>query len=73
MPTADVAERTFADLLYYLGETEPERVALVRSRDEAVGALESPSERSARMTLLADLRAGRPRSSSRRSRRCVST
>jgi transcription-repair coupling factor (superfamily II helicase) len=60
VPTADVAERTFADLTYYLGESEPRSVALVRPRDEAVGALESPSERSARMTLLADLCAGRP-------------
>ncbi len=57
-PTPDVAERAFADLLYYLGEDEPEQVALLRSRDEALGAIESPSERSARMTLLADLAAG---------------
>ncbi len=61
VPTPDAAERAFADLLYYLGETEPERVALLRSRDEAIGAIESPSERSARMTLLADLSEGRPR------------
>jgi transcription-repair coupling factor (superfamily II helicase) len=54
VPTPEVAERAFADLLYYLGEEEPETVALLRSRDEAVGAMESPSERSARMTLLAD-------------------
>ncbi len=60
-PTPDVAERAFADLLYYLGEDEPEQVALLRSRDEALGAIESPSERSARMTLLADLAAGAPR------------
>jgi transcription-repair coupling factor (superfamily II helicase) len=60
VPTADVAERTFADLTYYLGEVEPRQVALVRPRDESVGALESPSERSARMTLLADLCARRP-------------
>ena len=59
VPTADVAERTFADLTYYLGESESRSVALVRARDEAVGALDSPSERSARMTLLADLCAGR--------------
>jgi transcription-repair coupling factor (superfamily II helicase) len=58
VPTPDVAERAFADLLYYLGEDEPEHVALLRSRDEALGAIESPSERSARMTLLADLAAG---------------
>jgi transcription-repair coupling factor (superfamily II helicase) len=60
VPTADVAERTFADLAYYLGESEPRTVALVRPRDDDVGALESPSERSARMTVLADLCAGRP-------------
>ncbi len=58
--TPDAAERGFADLLYYLGE-QGDRVALLRSRDEAVGAIESPSERSARMTLLADLAGGRPR------------
>ncbi|HEV8019783.1 MAG TPA: transcription-repair coupling factor [Candidatus Lustribacter sp.] len=60
VPTADVAERTFADLTYYLGESDARSVALVRARDEAVGALDSPSERSARMTLLADLCASRP-------------
>ena len=60
VPTADVAERTFADLTYYLGEPESRAVALVRARDEAVGALDSPSERSARMTLLHDLCANRP-------------
>ena len=60
VPTADVAERTFADLTYYLADTESRAVALVRARDEAVGALDSPSERSARMTLLADLCANRP-------------
>ena len=60
VPTADVAERTFADLTYYLGESESRTVALVRARDEAVGALDSPSERSARMTLLHDLCANRP-------------
>ncbi len=54
-PTPDAAERAFADLLYYLGEERAQRVALVRSRDEAIGAIESPSERSARITLLADL------------------
>jgi transcription-repair coupling factor (superfamily II helicase) len=60
VPTADVAERTFADLTYYLGESESRSVALVRARDEAVGALDSPSERSARMTLFADLCAAKP-------------
>lgn len=59
VPTADVAERTFADLLYYLGEGEGGPVALMRPRDESIGALESPSERSARMTMLADLAARR--------------
>jgi transcription-repair coupling factor (superfamily II helicase) len=59
-PTTDVAERTFTDLTYYFGEKEPERVALLRPRDETLGAIESPSERSARMTLLADLCARRP-------------
>ncbi|HVA28377.1 MAG TPA: transcription-repair coupling factor [Candidatus Baltobacteraceae bacterium] len=61
VPTTDVAERAFADLLYYLGEQEPVEVALLRSRDEAIGAIESPSERSARMTLLDDLAGGRRR------------
>jgi transcription-repair coupling factor (superfamily II helicase) len=61
VPTTDVAERAFADLLYYLGESDPTEVALLRSRDEAIGALESPSDRSARMTLLADLAAGKRR------------
>ncbi|HLJ19414.1 MAG TPA: hypothetical protein VKU84_04415, partial [Stellaceae bacterium] len=60
VPTADVAERTFADLLYYLGESEAQSVALMRPRDENIGALESPSERSARMSLLAQLCAGQP-------------
>jgi transcription-repair coupling factor (superfamily II helicase) len=60
VPTADVAERTFADLIYYLGDADATTVALVRARDEAVGALDSPSERSARMTLLADLCANKP-------------
>jgi transcription-repair coupling factor (superfamily II helicase) len=60
VPTADVAERTFADLTYYLGEAEPHSAALVRPRDETVGTIESPSDRSARMTLLHDLCARRP-------------
>ncbi|MBV8354646.1 MAG: DEAD/DEAH box helicase, partial [Candidatus Eremiobacteraeota bacterium] len=60
VPTADVAERTFADLQYYLGEDAEGSVALMRPREETVGALESPSERSARMTLLADLCSRRP-------------
>ncbi|MGC1379693.1 MAG: transcription-repair coupling factor [Candidatus Baltobacteraceae bacterium] len=61
VPTPDAAERAFADLLYYLGEERAERVALLRSRDEAIGAIESPSERSARITLLTDLLDRRPR------------
>ncbi|HEY5257881.1 MAG TPA: transcription-repair coupling factor [Candidatus Baltobacteraceae bacterium] len=61
LPTSDAAERAFADLLYYLGEREAGTLALVRSRDESVGALESPSERSARMTLFDDLLTGKPR------------
>jgi transcription-repair coupling factor (superfamily II helicase) len=61
VPTPDVAERTFADLLYYLGEDEPQTPALLRSRSEAAGTIESPSERSARMTLLADLAGGAAR------------
>jgi transcription-repair coupling factor (superfamily II helicase) len=60
VPTADVAERTFADLTYYLGEAEARSAALVRPRDETVGALETPSDRSARMTLLEDLCAQKP-------------
>ena len=60
VPTPDAAERAFADLLYYIGEGSG-LVALVRSRDEAIGAIESPSERSARVTLLADLAGGAAR------------
>ena len=60
VPTPDAAERSFADLLYYLGERS-DRVALLRSREEGAGAIESPSETSARTTLLADLTDGLPR------------
>jgi transcription-repair coupling factor (superfamily II helicase) len=60
LPTPDAAERAFADLLYYLGERSG-AIALLRSREEGVGAIESPSERSARMTLLADLATGAAR------------
>lgn len=60
VPTTDVAERTFTDLTYFLGERDGRTVSLVRQRDETVGAIESPSERSARMTLLADLCARTP-------------
>jgi len=42
VPTPDAAERSFADLLYYLGERS-DRVALLRSREEGAGAIESPS------------------------------
>ncbi len=57
VPTADVAERTYADLTYYLDDGPA--LALVRPREDGIGVLENPSERSARMTLLADLAAGR--------------
>jgi len=60
VPTPDAAERAFADLLYYLGE-RTDSIALLRSRDESIGAIETPSERSARMTLLADLTGGAAR------------
>jgi transcription-repair coupling factor (superfamily II helicase) len=60
MPTADAAERAFTDLLYFLEEDEARSVSLLRSRDEAVGVLESPSEHSARMAMLADLADGKP-------------
>ncbi len=55
VPTTDVAERTFTDLLYYLSDAEAGTVALMRPRDETIGAIDSPSERSARMALFADL------------------
>src|SRR5579862_6981963 len=58
--TPDAAERAFADLLYYLRD-DTDRIALLRSREEAVGAIDSPSERSARITLLSDLALARPR------------
>ena len=60
VPTTDVAERTFTDLTYFFAEREPRTVALMRPREETLGAIESPSERSARMTLLADLCARKP-------------
>src|SRR3982074_1786787 len=53
--TSDVAERIFTDLTSSFAAREAHTVALLRARDETLGALESPSERSARMTLLADL------------------
>ncbi len=58
VPTPDIAERTYADLLYYREANDngaAHHVALLRARGEAIGSIESPSERSARMTLLADL------------------
>jgi transcription-repair coupling factor (superfamily II helicase) len=60
MPTADAAERAFTDLLYFLEEDEARSVSLLRSRDEGVGVLESPSEHSARMAMLAELADGKP-------------
>jgi transcription-repair coupling factor (superfamily II helicase) len=60
VPTSDVAERTFTDLTYFFGEREARTVALLRARDETLGAIESPSERSARMTLLAEMCARKP-------------
>jgi transcription-repair coupling factor (superfamily II helicase) len=54
VPTPDVAERIFADLTYYLSDAS-DVVTLVRPREESIGVIESPSERSARMSLLADL------------------
>ena len=60
-PTPDAAERAFADLLYYFGEARAREIALLRSRDDAAGALASPSERSARVTLLEDLARGERR------------
>jgi transcription-repair coupling factor (superfamily II helicase) len=59
VPTADIAERTYAELTYYLYE-DVANLTLVRPREESVGVIESPSERSARMTLFADLVAGKP-------------
>jgi transcription-repair coupling factor (superfamily II helicase) len=58
--TPDAAERAFADLLYYLNG-QSDRLALLRSREEAAGAIESPSEHSARITLLSDLADAAPR------------
>ena len=60
VPTSDIAERTFTDLSYYLGAAATDTVALLRARDETLGAIESPSERSARMTLLAEMCARKP-------------
>jgi transcription-repair coupling factor (superfamily II helicase) len=64
LPTSDIAERTFADLNYYLqaeSDASNEIIpTLVRPREESVGVIESPSERSARMMFLADLLSGKP-------------
>ena len=61
VPTTDVAERTFTDLTYFLGEKEAQSVALLRPRDETVGAIESPSEAQRAHDVLADLCARKPR------------
>lgn len=66
VPTTDVAERTYTDLVTYRGLGDgsgaPPKgsgpVLLMRPRGEALGAIESPSEQSARMTLLGDLALG---------------
>ncbi|HEY9086201.1 MAG TPA: DEAD/DEAH box helicase, partial [Candidatus Tyrphobacter sp.] len=63
LPTPDAAERAYADVLFYLGAPDdgaPSGVALLRSREESFGAIESPSERSARTTLFETLADGRP-------------
>ncbi|MGH7738321.1 MAG: transcription-repair coupling factor [Candidatus Tyrphobacter sp.] len=62
VPTADAAERAYADYLYYAGahEDAPARVALLRERGESFGAIESPSERSARIGIFERLAAGAP-------------
>ena len=74
VPTADAAERTFADLLYLSRRrTSRRRLRCCVRATKRVGAIESPSERSARMTLLADLPPGRRASCSRRSPLCDNT
>ncbi len=63
VPTADVAERVYADFLYYGGAStgEPSAgVALLRERGESYGAIESPSERSARAGVFERLAMGDP-------------
>ncbi len=60
VPTADVAERVYADFLYYFGDDAQRPVALLRARDDPFGALESPSERSARISLFDALADGAP-------------
>jgi len=58
-PTADVAERTYSDLSYWLGDLA-EALALLRPYDEEIGSLDNPTERSARMAALTRLAAGEP-------------
>jgi transcription-repair coupling factor (superfamily II helicase) len=62
VPTGDVAERIYADSLYYAGAREdaPASVALLRARGESFGAIQTPSERSARIDLFEHLAAGTP-------------
>ncbi len=62
VPTPDAAERVYADILFYLGASDDggsRGVALLRSREESFGAIESPSERSARTSLFEALADGR--------------
>jgi transcription-repair coupling factor (superfamily II helicase) len=61
VPTPDAAERAYADILFYLGASDggSRDVALLRSREESFGAIESPSERSARTSLFEALADGR--------------
>src|SRR5579862_4358715 len=66
--TPDAAERSFADLLYYLSDRS-DRLALLRSREEAVGAIESPSERGATHRAGADRRVASAVHAARRIRR----
>jgi len=61
MQTPDAAERAYADLLYYLDDEDGRIATLLRARDESTGAIESPSERSARIATLADLADGKSR------------
>ncbi|HUY10750.1 MAG TPA: DEAD/DEAH box helicase, partial [Candidatus Dormibacteraeota bacterium] len=58
LPTPDAAERAYADVLCYLGEADARKLHLHRGHEAAFGSIEAPSERSARMTLLAALDAG---------------
>jgi len=60
VPTADIAERVYADFLYYAGGEAERSVALLRAREDPFGALESPSERSARIALFDALADGAP-------------